>query len=155
MRLAKLEAEPLKTDTHISDGLWLADEMAETDQADFLFLALLDEFFVYATQKPNYQNNWETYDYICELTITDLRLHFRSFSLRETRSKFECNEKLKCEIINSPAKGTPTTAPNPIKNISRPKTRPNRFKPNKSTQIKGISEPVTPSVNPYNAHKIA
>jgi len=51
-------AKPLKTETHISDRLWLASEMSSMDEADFLSFAFSDEFFVYAIRKPNHQNDW-------------------------------------------------------------------------------------------------
>jgi len=49
--------KPLKTETHISDRLWLCDWLKNWTQEDFLHLAPADEFFVWSIRKPNYQND--------------------------------------------------------------------------------------------------
>ena len=53
---------PLKTETHISDRLWLCDWLKEWTKEDFLHLAPSDEFYVWTIRRPNYQNDriWAT-----------------------------------------------------------------------------------------------
>jgi hypothetical protein len=48
--------KPLKTETNISDRLWLCDWLKNWTE-DFLHLAPSDEFFVWAIRRPNYQND--------------------------------------------------------------------------------------------------
>jgi hypothetical protein len=47
----------LKTETHISDQLWLCDWLKDWTEEDFLHLAPSDEFYVWAVRRPNYQND--------------------------------------------------------------------------------------------------
>ncbi|CAF1018877.1 unnamed protein product [Didymodactylos carnosus] len=49
--------KPLKTETHISDRLWLCDWLRDWTQEDFLHLAPSDEFYVWTIRRPNYQND--------------------------------------------------------------------------------------------------
>jgi hypothetical protein len=49
--------KPLKTETHISDRLWLCDRLKNWTQEDFLHLAPADEFFVWSIRKSNHQND--------------------------------------------------------------------------------------------------
>jgi hypothetical protein len=49
--------KPLKTETHISDRLWLRNWLKGWTQEDFLHLAPADEFFVWSIRKPNHQND--------------------------------------------------------------------------------------------------
>ncbi|CAF1928429.1 unnamed protein product [Rotaria magnacalcarata] len=55
-------AKPLKSETHISDRLWLCDWLKDWTEEDFLHLAPFDEFYVWAVRRPNYQNDriWAT-----------------------------------------------------------------------------------------------
>ena len=39
-------SRPLKSETHISDRLWLCDWLKDWTEEDFLHLAPLDEFYV-------------------------------------------------------------------------------------------------------------
>ncbi|CAF1684128.1 unnamed protein product [Adineta ricciae] len=49
--------KPLKSETQISDRLWLCDWLKNWTQEDFLHLAPADELFVWSIRKANYQNN--------------------------------------------------------------------------------------------------
>lgn len=49
--------KPLKSETHISDRLWLCDWLKDWTEEDFLHLAPSDEFYVWAVHPPNYQND--------------------------------------------------------------------------------------------------
>ena len=49
--------KPLKTETHISDRLWLCDWLKDWTKEDFLHLAPADEFYVWIVRRPNYQND--------------------------------------------------------------------------------------------------
>ncbi|CAF1548433.1 unnamed protein product, partial [Rotaria sp. Silwood1] len=49
--------KPLKSETHISDRLWLCDWLKDWTEEDFLHLAPSDEFYVWTVRKPNYQND--------------------------------------------------------------------------------------------------
>jgi hypothetical protein len=49
--------KPLKTETHISDRLWLCDWLKDWNEEDFLHLAPSDEFYVWVVRRPNYQND--------------------------------------------------------------------------------------------------
>lgn len=49
--------KPLKTETHISDRLWLCDWLTDWTEEDFLHLAPSDEFYVWTVRRPNYQND--------------------------------------------------------------------------------------------------
>ena len=49
--------KPLKTETHISDRLWLCDWLKDWTKEDFLHLAPADEFYVWIVRSPNYQND--------------------------------------------------------------------------------------------------
>ena len=48
---------PLKTETHISDRLWLCDWLTDWNEEDFLHPASSDEFHVRVIRRPNYQKN--------------------------------------------------------------------------------------------------
>ncbi|CAF1067663.1 unnamed protein product [Rotaria sordida] len=50
-------SRPLKSETHISDRLWLCDWLKDWTEEDFLHLAPSDEFYVWVARKPNYQND--------------------------------------------------------------------------------------------------
>ncbi|CAM4988774.1 unnamed protein product [Rotaria socialis] len=50
-------SRPLKSETHISDRLWLCDWLKDWTEEDFLHLAPSDEFYVWTVRKPNYQND--------------------------------------------------------------------------------------------------
>jgi hypothetical protein len=47
----------LKSETHISDRLWLCNWLRDWTEEDFVHLAPSDEFFVWAVRRPNYQND--------------------------------------------------------------------------------------------------
>ncbi|CAF0795877.1 unnamed protein product [Rotaria sordida] len=49
--------QPLKSETHISDRLWLCDWLKDWTEEDFLHLAPSDEFYVWVVRRPNYQND--------------------------------------------------------------------------------------------------
>jgi len=49
--------KPLKSETHISDRLWLCDWLKDWTEEDFLHLAPADEFFVWVFRRPNYRND--------------------------------------------------------------------------------------------------
>ncbi|CAF3731401.1 unnamed protein product [Rotaria sp. Silwood1] len=49
--------KPLKSETHISDRLWLCDWLKDWTEEDFLHLAPADEFFVWVVRRSNYQND--------------------------------------------------------------------------------------------------
>ena len=49
--------KPLKTDTHISDRLWLCDWLTDWTEEDFLHLVPSDEFYDWAVCRPNYQKD--------------------------------------------------------------------------------------------------
>ncbi|CAF2847665.1 unnamed protein product [Rotaria sp. Silwood2] len=49
--------QPLKSETHISDRLWLCDWFKDWIKEDFLHLAPFDEFFVWVVRRPNYQHD--------------------------------------------------------------------------------------------------
>jgi hypothetical protein len=49
--------KPLKSETHISDRLWLCDWLKDWTEEDFLNLAPSDEFYVWTVRRPNYQND--------------------------------------------------------------------------------------------------
>ena len=49
--------KPLKTETHISNRLWLCDWLNDWTKEDFLHLAPADEFYVWIVRRPNYQND--------------------------------------------------------------------------------------------------
>ena len=49
--------KPLKSETHISDRLWLCDWLKDWTEEDFLHLAPSDEFYVWVVRRPNYQND--------------------------------------------------------------------------------------------------
>jgi hypothetical protein len=50
-------AKLLKTNTHIEDRKWLAKFVDDWTEEDFMNMAPSDEFFVYATRKPNHKND--------------------------------------------------------------------------------------------------
>ena len=50
--------KPLKSETHISDRLWLCDWLENWTEEDFLHLAPSDELYVWTVRRPNYQNDW-------------------------------------------------------------------------------------------------
>lgn len=60
-------SKPLKTETNISDRLWLCNMLSEWDSADFLHLAPSDEFYVWSVRRPNTQN-----DRIWSFSIEDI-----------------------------------------------------------------------------------
>jgi hypothetical protein len=64
----------LKTETRISDRLWLCDWLKNWTQEDFLHLASADEFVVWIIQKPNHQN-----DRIWAKTIEDIDVDEETF----------------------------------------------------------------------------
>ncbi|CAF1307305.1 unnamed protein product [Adineta ricciae] len=68
----KQKKKPLKTETNISDRLWLCDWLKNWTQEDFLHLAPADEFYVWSVRKPNYQN-----DRIWAKSIKDIEEHER------------------------------------------------------------------------------
>ena len=45
--------EPLKSESDISDGLWLYDWLKDWTEEDFLNLAPSDEFYVCTVRRPN------------------------------------------------------------------------------------------------------
>ncbi|CAF5162213.1 unnamed protein product, partial [Rotaria sp. Silwood1] len=47
----------LKSETHISDRLWLCDWLKDWTEEDFLHLAPSDEFYVWTVRRPNSQND--------------------------------------------------------------------------------------------------
>jgi hypothetical protein len=47
----------LKSETHISDRLWLCDWLKDWTVEDFLHLAPSDEFYVWTVHRPSYQND--------------------------------------------------------------------------------------------------
>ncbi|CAF1353673.1 unnamed protein product [Rotaria sp. Silwood1] len=49
--------KPLKSETHISDRLWLCDWLKDWTVEDFLHLAPSDEFYIWTVRRPNYQND--------------------------------------------------------------------------------------------------
>ncbi|CAF3799088.1 unnamed protein product [Rotaria sp. Silwood1] len=49
--------KPLKSETHISDRLWLCDWLKDWIEEDFLHLAPSDEFYVWVVRRLNYQND--------------------------------------------------------------------------------------------------
>ncbi|CAF1372224.1 unnamed protein product [Adineta steineri] len=49
--------KPLKTETHISNRLWLCDWLRDWAQEDLFHLAPSDEFYVWTIRRPNYQND--------------------------------------------------------------------------------------------------
>jgi hypothetical protein len=49
--------KPLKTETHISDRLWLYDWLKDWTKEDCLHLAPSDEFYVWTVRRLNYQND--------------------------------------------------------------------------------------------------
>ena len=49
--------EGLKTETHVSDRLWLCDWLTDWNEEDFLHPASSDEFHVRVIRRPNYQKN--------------------------------------------------------------------------------------------------
>jgi hypothetical protein len=59
--------KPFKSETHISDRLWLCDRLEDWTEEDFLHLAPSDEFYVWLVRRPNYQN-----DRIWALSIEDI-----------------------------------------------------------------------------------
>ncbi len=65
-------SKPLKTETHKADCMWLANQVAEFDELDFMHLAFSDEFYFYAIWKPNSQN-----DIIWALDVADIAEHER------------------------------------------------------------------------------
>jgi hypothetical protein len=49
--------KPLKSETYISDRLWMCDWLKDWTKENFLHLAPSDEFFVWVVRRPNYQND--------------------------------------------------------------------------------------------------
>lgn len=49
--------KPRKTQLNIENRLWFVDFLREWDEGSFLHLAVSDEFFVYVTRRPNFQND--------------------------------------------------------------------------------------------------
>ena len=49
--------KPLKSETHISDRLWLCNWLNDWTAEDFLHLAPSDEFYIWTVRRPNYQND--------------------------------------------------------------------------------------------------
>ena len=50
-------SKPPKSETHISDRLWLCDWLKDWTAEDFLHLAPSDEFYIWTVRRPNYQND--------------------------------------------------------------------------------------------------
>ncbi|CAF3222748.1 unnamed protein product [Rotaria sp. Silwood2] len=48
---------PLKSETHIPNRLWLWNWLKDWTEEDFLHFAPSDEFFVWVVRRPNYQND--------------------------------------------------------------------------------------------------
>ena len=59
--------KPRKTQLNIKDCLWFLDFLREWDESSFLVLAVSNEFLVYVTRGPNFQNNR-----ICSLTPDEI-----------------------------------------------------------------------------------
>ncbi|CAF2519927.1 unnamed protein product [Rotaria sp. Silwood2] len=49
--------KPLKSETHISNRLWLCDWLEDWTEEDFLHLASSDKFYVWLVRRSNYQND--------------------------------------------------------------------------------------------------
>ncbi|CAF2938750.1 unnamed protein product [Rotaria sp. Silwood2] len=62
----------LKSETHISDRLWLSGWLKNWTEEDFLHLAPSDEFYVCTAHRSYYQN-----DRICARSIEDIEEHER------------------------------------------------------------------------------
>ena len=60
-------AKPLKSETHISNRLWLCEWLEDWNEEDFLHLAPSDEFYVWLVRRPNSQN-----DRIWALSVEDI-----------------------------------------------------------------------------------
>ncbi|CAF4602391.1 unnamed protein product, partial [Rotaria sp. Silwood2] len=58
---------PLKSENHISDRLWLCEWPEDWTEEDFLHLAPSDEFYVWLVRRPNYQN-----DRIWAISVEDI-----------------------------------------------------------------------------------
>ena len=64
--------KPLKSETYISDRLWLCDWLKDWTAEDFLHLAPSDEFYIWTVRRPNYQN-----DRVWAKSIEDITEHER------------------------------------------------------------------------------
>ena len=59
---------PQLSETNVSDRLWFCDFLGEWETNDFLFLAPSDEFFIYESQRTNFQN-----DRIWAISVDDIQ----------------------------------------------------------------------------------
>ncbi|CAF0742559.1 unnamed protein product [Didymodactylos carnosus] len=87
--------KPLKTETYISNRLWLCDWLEDWTEEDFLHLAPSDEFYVWIVRRPNYQN-----DRIWALNVEDIEEDERYQNVIDPDEVTFVHDKVPCMRAN-------------------------------------------------------